>query len=243
MASTYSTLKIELIGTGDQNNTWGATTNTNLGTAIEEAITGMATANFTADSDLTITLTDSNASQVARNLVLNVTSGVSLTATRNLIVPTIEKAYYVFNNTTNGQSITVKTLAGAGVTIPNGGKSVVYVDGVNVVNPISNLTFYTQPKIAIAASTIDLSLGGYFTKTISGTTTFTVSNVPATGLGTNFIFEITNGGSATVNWWANTKWQYGVAPTLTTAGKDILSFYTHDGGTIWNGIVVAKDVK
>ena len=43
MASTYSNLKIELIGTGEQTGTWGATTNTNLGTALEEAIVGYAT--------------------------------------------------------------------------------------------------------------------------------------------------------------------------------------------------------
>ena len=93
MASTYSNLKIELIGTGEQQGTWGTTTNTNLGTALEEAIVGRGTANFTTDADLTLTLTNSNATQVARNFVLNVTSGVSLTATRNLIVPTIEKLY------------------------------------------------------------------------------------------------------------------------------------------------------
>ena len=93
MASTYSNLKIELIGTGEQQGTWGTTTNTNLGTALEEAIVGRGTANFTTDADLTLTLTNSNATQVARNFVLNVTSGVSLTATRNLIVPTIEKPH------------------------------------------------------------------------------------------------------------------------------------------------------
>ncbi len=38
MASSYSDLKIELIGTGEQSGSWGTTTNTNLGTAIEEAI-------------------------------------------------------------------------------------------------------------------------------------------------------------------------------------------------------------
>jgi hypothetical protein len=36
MASTYSAIKIELIGTGDQSGTWGTTTNANLGTALEE---------------------------------------------------------------------------------------------------------------------------------------------------------------------------------------------------------------
>jgi hypothetical protein len=43
MASTYSTnLKIELIGTGEQAGTWGTTTNTNLGTALEQAVVGKA---------------------------------------------------------------------------------------------------------------------------------------------------------------------------------------------------------
>ena len=137
MASTYSALKIELITTGEQSGTWGTTTNTNLGTALEEAITGIATANFSGDSDLTLTLTDTNATQVARNLVLNATSGVSLTTTRNLIVPTIEKQYIVWNNTTGSQSIVVKTAAGTGITVTNGTKAHLIVDGTNVVTAVT----------------------------------------------------------------------------------------------------------
>jgi len=133
MASTYSALKIELIGTGDQSGTWGATTNVNLGTALEEAIVGRANAVFASDADLTITLTNANTTQVARNYILNVTSGVSLSATRNLIVPTIDKPYIIENNTTGAQSIIVKTAAGTGVTVPNGRKVMVYADGTNVV--------------------------------------------------------------------------------------------------------------
>lgn len=133
MSSTFSALKIELIGNGEQSGTWGTTTNTNLGTAVEEAITGRATANFSSDADLTLGYTDSNASQTFRNLILNVTSGVSLTVTRNLIVPTIEKQYLIENNTTGGQSITVKTSAGTGVTVPNGRKMHVYANGTDVV--------------------------------------------------------------------------------------------------------------
>jgi hypothetical protein len=131
MASTYSSLKIELIGTGEQQGTWGTTTNTNLGTALEEAIVGRATANFASDANLTLTLTDSNATQVARNLVLNVTSGVSLTTTRDLIVPAIEKPYIIQNNTTGGQSIRV-IVAGGSVTVPNGKTAFVYNDGTDV---------------------------------------------------------------------------------------------------------------
>ena len=132
MASTYSALKIELIGTGEQSGAWGVTTNTNLGTALEEAITGRATATFTTDADLTLTLTNTNTSQVARNLILNVVSGVSLTATRTLTVPSISKVYIVENNTTGAQDILVKTSAGTGVTVPNGLRVMVYTDSTNV---------------------------------------------------------------------------------------------------------------
>jgi hypothetical protein len=131
MSSTYSALKVELIGTGDQNGTWGQTTNTNLGTAIEEAIVGRATANFVSDANLTLTLTDTPATQIARHLVLNVTSGVSLTATRDLIVPAIEKPYIIQNNTTGGRSIRV-IVAGTGFTVPNGKTAFVYNDGTDV---------------------------------------------------------------------------------------------------------------
>jgi hypothetical protein len=137
MASTYSSnLKIELMAAGEQNNTWGSTTNVNLGTALEEAIVGYGNPNFTSDADLTISLSNSNAAQTARNFVLNVTSSLSLTSTWNLVVPTIEKPYVVQNNTTGGQSIVVKTAAGTGITVPNGKKVFVYVNGTNVVSAI-----------------------------------------------------------------------------------------------------------
>jgi hypothetical protein len=131
MASTYSSLKIELIGTGLQAGTWGNTTNTNLGTAIEEAIVGRATADFAADANLTLTLTNTNITQVARHFVLNVTSSVSLTVTRDLVVPAIEKPYIIQNNTTGGQSIQV-IVASASVTVPNGKTAFIYNDGTNV---------------------------------------------------------------------------------------------------------------
>jgi len=133
MASTYSDLKFELIGTGDQSGTWGTTTNDNFGTAVEQAITGFGNPIFTTDANLTISLTNTVALQTARALVLNATSSGSLTATRELVVPTIEKQYIVQNNTTGSQSITVKTSAGTGITITNGRKAHLYVDGTNVI--------------------------------------------------------------------------------------------------------------
>jgi hypothetical protein len=135
MASTYSTnLKIELMATGENSGTWGNVTNTNMGTALEQAIIGLGNPDFIADADLTITISNTNSSQAARCLVLNVTSVFgSLSATRELIVPTSQKQYIVQNNTAGGQSITVKTSAGTGITVPNGRKAHLYVDGTNVI--------------------------------------------------------------------------------------------------------------
>jgi len=141
MASTYSDLKIELIATGEQSGTWGSTTNTNLDVAIGEAITGRAEANFSSDADLTLGYVDANTTQVFRNLILNVTGTIS--ATRNLIVPTIDKLYIVENNTTGGQDIVVKTSAGTGITVPNGSTSIVYADSTNVVSGIDYLDSLT----------------------------------------------------------------------------------------------------
>jgi len=154
MASSYSDLKIELIATGEQSGTWGSTTNTNLGTALQEAITGRANADFSSDADLTLGYTDTNAAQVFRNLILNVTSTGSLTATRNLVVPTIEKQYLVENNTTGGQSIVVKTSAGTGITVPNGAKAHVYADGTNVVQASDFFAELNVDNININGNTI-----------------------------------------------------------------------------------------
>lgn len=137
MSSTYTNLKIELIGTGEQSGTWGSTTNTNLGTALEEAIVGRAAVDFATDANKTITLTNTNATQAARNFVLNVTSSVSLTTTRTLFVPAISKPYLVQNNTTGGQSITVSNATGTGITVANGTTAFVYNDGTNVVDAIT----------------------------------------------------------------------------------------------------------
>lgn len=105
------------------------------------------------------------------------------------------------------------------------------------------LTGLVETKVAMAANAIDLAIGNYFTKTLSAATTFTVSNVPTTGNAGSFILELTNAGSQTITWWSGVKWAGGTAPTLTTSGKDALAFYTHDGGTIWNGIVLGKDIR
>jgi hypothetical protein len=166
MASTYSSnLKIELVTTGEQTGDWGVTTNSNFSNVFEQAIVGRGTANFASDADLTLTLTDSVSSQTARNVYLNVTSGVSLTVTRNLIVPTIYKNYIVENNTTGGQSIIIKTSAGTGVTIPNGKRVPVYVNATDVVVAFDYLAGNVQIGGALTTAGLTSSADGTFSGT------------------------------------------------------------------------------
>lgn len=138
MASTYSTLKIQLMATGENSTTWGTVTNTNLGTAIEEAIVGSADIAF-SNANVTLTLTDTNSSQPARNMRLNLTG--SATAGYNLIVPSIEKPYIV-NNGTDG-TITVKNSTGTGIAVPAGKTMWVYNNGTNVVDVVTHLSSLT----------------------------------------------------------------------------------------------------
>lgn len=176
MSSTYSPLKIELIGTGDQSGAWGDTTNTNLGTALEEAITGSADVTF-ASGTVTLTLTDTNASQTARNLRLNLT-GTSGGA-QNLIVPAIEKLYLVNNGCAD--TITIKNSTGTGVAVPAGKTLFVFNTGTNVVEAISYIS-----SLAVATATIT---GG----TISGITQLDVAGTSAAGANLKLYEDTDNG--------------------------------------------------
>ena len=176
MSSTYSPLKIELIGTGDQSGSWGDTTNINLGTALEEAITGSADVTF-ASGTVTLTLTDTNATQIARNLRLNLT-GTSGGA-QNLIVPAIEKLYLVNNGCAD--TITIKNSTGTGVAVPAGKTLFVFNTGTNVVEAISYIS-----SLAVATATIT---GG----TISGITQLDVAGTSAAGANLKLYEDTDNG--------------------------------------------------
>lgn len=193
MASTYSNLKIELITTGEQAGTWGATTNTNLGTALEEAITGTVDVSFSS-ADVTLTLTDTNATQTARNLRLNLT-GTSGGA-RNLIVPAIEKLYIVNNGLAD--AVTVKNSTGTGIAVPAGKTMLVFNNATNVVDVTTYLTSLTLGSALPVASggsgaaTLTGVLKGNGTSAFTAATAGTDFVAPGGALGTPSSGTLTN---------------------------------------------------
>jgi hypothetical protein len=153
MASTYSTnLKIELIGTGEQAGTWGVTTNSNLGTALEQAIVGKADVTMSSTT-VTLTLTNSNAAQDARAIYLNLTGSPGGAA--DLEVPAIEKPYIVKNGA--DEVVTVKVSGQTGVAVPVGKTMWLYNNGTDVTNAIDNLpSGATVGGVAIGTGTGDV---------------------------------------------------------------------------------------
>ena len=87
---------------------------------------------------------------------------------------------------------------------------------------------------AMGANSVDCSAGNYFTKTITGATTFTFDNVP-TGVAYTFTMEVTLNGSNAITWPGSVKWPADTAPTITDGKTQLFVFLTDDGGTRWRG--------
>lgn len=121
VTSTY--LEFDDQATGANNNTWGDVADANF-TIFELAIArvlGLATTGGTT------TLTTAQ----NRYPIINVTGVLASNAI--IQVRTAEKNWIVINNTTGAFTLTVKTAAGTGKTIPRGRASTVYCDGTNVL--------------------------------------------------------------------------------------------------------------
>lgn len=203
MASTYSDLKIELIGTGEQTGTWGTTTNNNFSIALSEAITGSADVAFSS-ADVTVTLTDTNSAQSARNLRLNLT-GTSGGA-RNLILGSgcqIEKLYLINNGLAD--AVTVKNTSGTGIAVAAGKSMFVYNNGTNVLDAVTYLSSLTLGTALPVAS------GG------TGSTSTTFVNLTTNVTGT---LPVANGGSGAATLTGILKGNGTSAFSAATAGTD-----------------------
>lgn len=134
MSSTYSpSLRIELIGTGDQAGSWGTTTNTNLGTLIESAIAGYIAVSVTS-ANQALTAIDGAPDQ-SRNMILGLTT--TTTAAFSVYAPPQEKMYIIYNASSytatiyNSTVLGNTTAAGTGVAIPAGKTMAVWSDATN----------------------------------------------------------------------------------------------------------------
>ena len=191
MASTYSpSLKIELIGTGDQSGTWGTTTNNNLGTLVEQAITGVQSITM-VNADYTLT-NYNGVSDEARNAVL-VVSGTN-SAIRKVVAPLVNKIYVITNNTSGGYAITIGASTGSIVTIPNGVTAQVYCDGTNFYSAqtgsAGNFTINGTLTATGLTDTGNMSVAGNAAVTgtldVTGATTFVgIPSGPTATAGTN----------------------------------------------------------
>jgi hypothetical protein len=219
MSNTYSNLKFEIIEVGGNDGTWGPIVNTNVGTAIEQAIVGMATlltADFTANV-ATLTLTNTNAAQNARAACLNITA--TLSAAGILNVPAIQKPYIILNNSVGGFAVTVKVSGLTGVAIPAGKACVVYNNGTDVVDAINYMSSLTL------GTDLAITEGGTGASSASAART----NLGATTLGAN-LFTITNPSAVTYP-------QFNADNTVTSlTGAQLLSAI---GGGTGGGTVTA----
>jgi len=171
MASTYSpSLRIELIGAGDQAGTWNTTTNSNLGTIIESAIAGYVAVSVTS-ANQAFTALDGAADQ-ARNAVIALTTTTG--ANFAVYAPPQEKTYVIYNTTAftatiyNSTVLGNTTAAGAGINVPAGKKLLVFSDGTN---------FYTIES-ANLTGVLAVVNGGTGVTTSTGTGSVVLNTTP-----------------------------------------------------------------
>ena len=90
-------------------------------------VAGLLARSMTADANITLTAAE------ARNQVLRFTSTVSLTATRNVVLPLAPQIWVVSNETTGAQSLQFIGATGTGITVANARRAILFSDGTNIV--------------------------------------------------------------------------------------------------------------
>jgi hypothetical protein len=201
MATYVNNLRLKEITTGDEDGTWGTSTNTNL-----ELITdgfSYGTKQMAADANETFTMPDATA-DATRSLYLKFTSAVSLTATREITLGpnTVSKTWIIENATTGGQIITIKQGSGATVDIANGDKTMVVTDGAGAGAAVFNANASTGVvNLATGVTgTLPVANGG------TGATTITANSV-VLGNGTSAVQTVAPGTSGNILTSNGTTWQ------------------------------------
>jgi len=230
--ATYSTsLKLTLIGDGEQTGTWGSTTNTNFGTLLEQAIVGQTTI-IMANADYTLTNLNGTTDE-ARSAVIIVTG--TQNATYSVIVPAVPKLYMVTNSLTSPQVAYIKMSGGTTTQVPNGQTMYLYCTGVigaswGVLNYVQNaqnlVTGGTITTGAINCTSLTSS-GAVSGTTITASTQFSGPGTGITGsaaglsvggtsLNVTGIVAVVNGGSGVTTSTGTGNNVLSTSPTLVT---------------------------
>jgi hypothetical protein len=208
MSSSYSnSLRIELIGSGDQAGTWGTTTDNNLAYLLDTGIAGYQTVSVTSANQA---LTYINGATATASLNQSIYAMLRFTttvgATFAVYAPPVSKMYIIYNN--SGYSMTLynstvignTTAAGTGLTIPDGAKYLAFSDGTNFYKTDTNPGTVTSVgftggivSIANPTSTPAFTVAG----TSGGVPYFSsASTWASTAAGTAGYFLMSNGASA-----------------------------------------------
>lgn len=184
MASTYSPyLRLELIGTGEQTGTWGNTTNTNLGTLVDQAVAGTATIDVTAGN---VTLTALNgASDQSRQAILKIIGTPD--AARNVIAPESSKWYLISNEC--GQTVTLKGASTTGYAIADGETLLMFWTGTDFAPGSSTALGYTPVNKAGDTMTGNLILNAAPSTTLGAATKGYVDDAVSGAVGGNFVLK------------------------------------------------------
>ena len=171
MATYVNNLRLKEITTGDEDGTWGTSTNTNL-----ELITdgfSYGTKQMSADANETFTMPDATA-DATRGFYLKITSAGALTATREVTLGpnTVSKVWLIENATTGSQIITIKQGSGATVNVASGSKVMIVTDGAGAGAAVLNAN-----PTEVGGSVTSVQMAG-------GSTGLTYSGGPITGSGT-----------------------------------------------------------
>jgi trimeric autotransporter adhesin len=203
MATYVNNLRLKEITTGDEDGTWGTSTNTNL-----ELITdgfSYGTKEIAADANETFTMPDATA-DATRSLYLKFTSAVSLTATREITLGpnTVSKTWIIENATTGSQIITIKQGSGATVDVANGSKVMIVTDGAGagaaVLNANPTEVGGTVTSVGGTGTVNGITLTGTVTSSGNLTLGGTLANVDLTSQVTHCI---ANGGTGLSTTFAN----------------------------------------
>ena len=192
-------------------------------TSLSNVVAGIAT--FTSDVSVGGTLTYEDVTNIDSVGIVTARTGVRVTAGGIVVTAGVSTLAAVSATSYSGD--------GSGLT------GMASTDKVSTATlNVSGISTFSgsvvENIVTMGANAVDCSAGNYFTKTITGATTFTFTNVP-TGVAYLFMMEVTLNGSNAITWPAAVKWPADTAPTITDGKTQMFIFVTDDGGTRWRG--------